>query len=212
MAKPSTFGNMVISLPLVCTVCALLLAVVYTVTSGPIARTEMEKVNGAIAAVVPEFDNTPSAEVIHIGESAVYPATKEGAVTGYAVRVKSSGFGGPLQMMVGFTPDGTIYNTSVISHSETPGLGAKITDGSIRTRTQVKGRNPATGNIAVTKDGGDIDAITASTITSRAFLKGIDMAYEVFRQVSSGGSGSTQEPAGGAQDGVTFNSDDNGQK
>jgi electron transport complex protein RnfG len=82
-------------------------------------------------------------------------------------------------MMVGFNADGTIYNTSVISHAETPGLGAKIT-GEIPTRTQIVGKNPASSNLTVTKDGGEIDAITASTITSRAFLKGVEAAYKVF--------------------------------
>ena len=181
MAKPSTFGNMVLSLSLICLVCALLLAVVYSVTAGPIAATELKKVNGAIAAVVPEFDNTPSDEVMKIGDSEVYPATKEGVITGYAVRVKSSGFSGPIQMMVGFTPDGVVYNTSVISHSETPGLGAKISEESSRPRAQIKGMNPAVNNISVSNDGGEIDAITASTITSRAFLLAVNNAYSAYK-------------------------------
>ena len=185
MAKPSTFGNMVLSLSLICLVCALLLAVVYSVTAGPIARTELEKVNGAIAAVVPEFDNIPSEELLQVDDSYVYPARKEGEIIGYAVRVKSSGFGGPIQMMVGFTPDGTVYNTSVISHSETPGLGAKITDLNSNPRAGIKGKNPGVNNITVKKDGGEIDAITASTITSRAFLKGVSAAYEVFKKAVS---------------------------
>jgi electron transport complex protein RnfG len=84
--------------------------------------------------------------------------------------------------MVGFTPDGTIYNTSVVSHSETPGLGAKIVDENIAPREQVKGKTPAANNLSVKKDGGEIDAITASTITSRAFLKGVNAAYEVFQK------------------------------
>lgn len=204
MAKPSTFGNMVLSLSLICLVCAALLGFVYSVTSGPIAETELKKVNSAIAAVVPEFDNVPSEEVIQIGESQVYPATKEGHITGYAVRVKSSGFGGPIQMMVGFTPDGTVYNTSVISHSETPGLGAKITDESIKPRAQIKGKDPAVNNITVSKDGGEIDAITASTITSRAFLKGVSLAYDVFKQARA--LVPVEQPA------ATDNTDDNGQE
>lgn len=209
MAKPSTFGNMVLSLSLICLVCALLLAVVYSVTAGPIAATELKKVNGAIAAVVPEFDNTPSEEVMKVGDSEVYPATKEGVITGYAVRVKTSGFGGPIQMMVGFTPDGVVYNTSVISHSETPGLGAKITDESAKPRVQIKGKNPSVNNITVSKDGGEIDAITASTITSRAFLKGVAQAYEVFKQAQAlvPAGQDAQAPAA-----ATDNTEENGEK
>lgn len=183
MAKPSTFTNMVLSLTAICLVCAALLGVVYSVTSEPIAKAELEKVNSAIAAVVPDFDNVPSEDFLQFGESTVYLAKKAGETVGYAVKVRTSGFGGALQMMVGFQPDGTIYNTSVISHSETPGLGAKITDENIQPRVQVKGKNPGVNNISVSKDGGEIDAITASTITSRAFLKGVNLAYDVFRQI-----------------------------
>jgi electron transport complex protein RnfG len=117
--------------------------------------------------------------MIEVEGSVVYPAKMDGNIVGYAIKVKVSGFGGPIQMMVGFKADGTIYNTSVIFHSETPGLGAKIT-GEIPTRTQIVGKNPASSNLTVTKDGGEIDAITASTITSRAFLKGVEAAYKVF--------------------------------
>ena len=184
MARQSTFGNMVVSLSVICLVCAAVLGVVYCITEKPIADAELAKVNNAIAAVVPAFDNNPSDDVQVLGDSKAYTATSGGSLVGYAIQVKSSGFGGPLQMMVGFTPDGTIYNTSIISHSETPGLGAKITDDNIQPRAQVKGKNPGVNNISVSKDGGEIDAITASTITSRAFLKGVNMAYDVFKQIS----------------------------
>lgn len=196
MAKQSTFGNMVLSLSIICLVCAAVLGAVYSITAGPIADAELAKINSAISAVVPEFDNNPSDETATFGESVVYTATKAGATVGYAIKVKSSGFGGPLQMMVGFTPDGTVYNTSVISHSETPGLGAKITDENVAPRAQVIGKNPAVNNISVSKDGGEIDAITASTITSRAFLKGVNIAYEVFRQIPQ----SVQQPEAGSSE------------
>jgi len=184
MAKESTFGNMVLSLSIICLVCAALLGCVYSVTKAPIDKANLDKVNNAIAAVVPGgFDNIPSADMFKEGEAEVYPATKAGELLGYAIKVQVAGFGGPLQMMVGFTPDGTIYNTSIISLAETPGLGAKIADENIQPRAQVKGKNPQTSNLTVSKDGGDIDAITASTITSRAFLKGVNVAYEVFNAV-----------------------------
>lgn len=192
MAKQSTFGNMAISLSVICLVCAAVLGVVYSITAQPIADAELAKVNNAIASVVPAFDNNPSEDVRVFGDSKVYTATNGGSPVGYAIQVKSSGFGGALQMMVGFTPDGTIYNTSVISHSETPGLGAKITDESVPPRKQVIGKNPASCNISVSKDGGEIDAITASTITSRAFLKGVNMAYDVFKQIAAAEPSNTE--------------------
>ena len=179
MAKESSFKNMVITLSVICLVCSALLGVVYSVTKAPIEAAELTKINNAIKAVVPECDNNPSEEMIEVEGSVVYPAKVNGNIVGYAIKVKVSGFGGPIQMMVGFKADGTIYNTSVISHSETPGLGAKIT-GEIPTRTQIVGKSPASSNLTVTKDGGEIDAITASTITSRGFLRGVDAAYKVF--------------------------------
>ncbi len=182
MAKKSTFGNMVLVLSGICLVCSALLGTVYAVTKAPIEASELAKVNAAISAVTPAFDNIPSEDVRTLDDGAqIYTSRMGGQVVGYAIKVSTSGFGGPLTIMVGFTPDGTVYNTSVISHSETPGLGAKLVDENCAPRVQVKGKNPSTNKISVTKDGGEIDAITASTITSRAFLKGVNAAYEVFK-------------------------------
>jgi electron transport complex protein RnfG len=182
MAKQSTFGNMVLVLAGICLVCSALLGTVYAVTKAPIEASELAKVNAAISAVTPAFDNIPSEEVRTVDDGAqIYTSRMGDQIVGYAIKVSTSGFGGPLTIMVGFTPDGTVYNTSVISHSETPGLGAKLVDENCAPRVQVKGKNPATNKISVSKDGGEIDAITASTITSRAFLKGVNAAYEVFK-------------------------------
>lgn len=173
---------MTLSLTVICLVCAALLGWVYSVTKAPIEAANLEKVNGGIKAVLPGFDNNPYQERISRAEGEIYPATLAGTPVGYAVKVSVSGFGGPLTVMVGFSPDGTVYNTSVISHSETPGLGAKIADAAIAPRVQVVGKNPGISRVSVIKDGGDIDAITASTITSRAFLKGVNAAYTLFRE------------------------------
>ena len=190
MASKSSFKNMVVVLTAICLIASALLAVVYNVTAEPIAKAEVAKVNAAISAVVPEFDNVPSEEVFEIEDGAkvskVYPAKKGGEIVGYAVEVKSGGFGGPIQIMVGFTPDGIIYNTSIVAASnETPGLGAKILDENIPIRVQMKNLNPATTPLVVKNDGGSIDAITASTITSRGFLKGVEAAYGVFQKIQS---------------------------
>lgn len=188
MSMESTFKNMTVVLGTICLVCSLLLGSVYAVTKAPIDQAGVAKVNEAISQVVPTFDNVPSDEIIETDGSQVYVAKQAGKTVGYAVKVVAAGFGGQIQMMVGFLPDGTIYNTSVISHSETPGLGAKIAESegqSAPPRVQIVGKNPATSKIAVKKDGGDIDAITASTITSRAFLKGVETAYAVFLKIKS---------------------------
>lgn len=185
MAKASTFRNMVVCLFLICFVCSGLLAVVNALTEAPIAEANVAKINASIAAVVPTFDNEPSSEVfqVTVGSDAisVYPATLEGALVGYAVETFSNkGFGGRITLMVGFQPDGTVYNTSVVSHAETPGLGDKMDASKSNFSEQFKGVHPSTFRLAVKKDGGDIDAITASTITSRAFADALSRAYEAF--------------------------------
>ena len=193
MAAKSTFGNMVLVLSGICLVCSALLGTVYAVTKAPIEASEVQKVNAAIAAVTPAFDNVPSEAVRDAEGGQIYTATLAGEPVGYAIKVSVGAFGGPLQLMVGFLPDGTVYNTSVISHAETPGLGAKLVDENSAPRMQVKNKHPEKNKLSVRNDGGEIDAITASTITSRAFLKGVSAAYEVFRSncvtLNSGNNG-----------------------
>lgn len=125
---------------------------------------------------MPEGGEISDAQPCQVGgrESECYFSTKDGEVIGIAVKSTVSGFGGPLTLMVGLLPDGTVYNTSVLSHSETPGLGAKCTEESFF--GQFKGWNPEQKKLLVKKDGGDVDAITASTITSRAYTLAIQNA------------------------------------
>ena len=99
--------------------------------------------------------------------------------SGIAVISTVGGFGGPLTLMVGIDEAGLVVNTVVLSHSETPGLGAKCAEESAFTE-QFKGWNPAQKVLAVRKDGGEVDAITASTITSRAYSAAIANAYKVY--------------------------------
>jgi electron transport complex protein RnfG len=186
MAVKSSFVNMVVALGCICLVCSALLGLVNSMTAEPISAANLAKTNNAIAAVVPQFDNVPSEDVMKVEvdgkEYTVYPAKYDDKIVGYAVQVKPTGFGGTIDMLVGFdAATGIIYNTSVISHSETPGLGAKISEsGKGSFREQFDGMDPAKTKFAVKKDGGDIDAITASTITSRAFTSGVAEAYKVY--------------------------------
>ena len=184
MAKKSTFGNMVLVLSGICLVCSALLGTVYAVTKAPIEASELAKVNAAISAVTPAFDNIPSEDVRTLDDGAqIYTSRMGGQVVGYAIKVSTSGFGGPLTIMVGFTPDGTVYNTSVISHSETPGLGAKAGEWFQQgNKGDIIGKNPATP-LSVKKDGGEVDAISGSTITSRAFCEAINNAYNTFQGI-----------------------------
>ena len=191
MARESTLTNMVVTLFAVCLVSAALLGGLYALTAEPIAAAQTAKINTAIGGVVPEFDNAPSAEKFTVDANGkvatVYPAKKGEEIVGYAIEASSSaGFGGNITLMVGFTPDGTIVNTSVISHAETPGLGAKINESESHFITQFQGKNPADPafKFAVKKDGGSFDAITASTITSRAFIDVLNNAYNAFLNIN----------------------------
>ena len=186
MAKVSSLKNMVMTLLAICFVASALLAGVYAITKEPIDAAQIAKTNNAIAKVVPKFDNDPSADMfikeIHGKSFNVYPAKQGGAIVGYAIETFSTGgFGGRIILMVGFNADGTINNTAVLSHTETPGLGDKMVEGKSNFSVQFKGKNPADFKLVVKKDGGDVDAITASTISSRAFCDAVGKAYEVYK-------------------------------
>ena len=167
----SSLKNMVISLLVITLVAGLSLGFVQQVTKDPIANSKQQKQIEAISAVVPEFNNNPLEQPLpqpvfidEVKECKVYTATKDSVVVGYAILATSSGFGGDVELMVGFTPDGKIYNTSVVSHQETPGLGDKMT--TEKFRSQFIGFDNKTQKARVKKDGGDVDALTAATISS----------------------------------------------
>ncbi|WP_298062700.1 RnfABCDGE type electron transport complex subunit G [uncultured Rikenella sp.] len=180
---------MVIVLGTITLVASAAVGGIYLLTKEPIEATQAKKVNDAIAQVVPNFDNTPATEAIKTAVDGkdtvtIYPAKSGGAVVGYAIETFSKkGFGGEMSLMVGFLPDGTIKDISVISHNETPGLGDKIQKTKSDFAVQFEGKNPSTFKLAVKKDGGDVDAITASTISSRAFTDAVARAYQVFQAV-----------------------------
>ena len=186
MAAQSTLKNMALCLTLVCLICSAVLGVAYAVTLEPVKAAQVAKTNKAIAQVLPEFADDNVAEQSVTVEGVEY--TYYHPSSGYAVISVVNGFGGALSVMVGITEDGKVYNTSVISHSETPGLGAKCQsdEGFLG---QFRGFDPASARLAVTKDGGDIDAITASTITSRAYTLAVANAVKVFGFLTSENGG-----------------------
>lgn len=180
----SNFINMVVVLFAVTLVASGAVGYVHSLTARPIEAAKQAKQVNAIRQVIPgEFDNDPSADVWKMetpdgGELEFYPAKKNGEPVGTAVKTyTNSGFGGQVWLMVGFNPDGTIANYSVLEHKETPGLGSKMDvwfakDG----KGDIVGKNPGTTGLKVSKDGGDVDAITAATISSRAFLDAVNRA------------------------------------
>ena len=181
-------------------ICVALLAYVNELTKEPIAQANAKTLSDAVKAVVPGFDNDPIAEkrvqMVDGVEYAVYPASKGGEFIGAAVESKAMGFGGDLKVLVGFDAQGNIIDYSLLSHAETPGLGSKA-DAWFKKgeKGDITGKNPGETPLTVTKDNGQIDAITASTITSRAFLNAVNLAYAAYdgQNEADGVSGATQK-------------------
>ncbi|MDR1886806.1 MAG: RnfABCDGE type electron transport complex subunit G [Prevotellaceae bacterium] len=168
-------------------VSSAVLAGVYELTKDSIEAVRIQKINRGISDVLPPFDNNPSDDVYKKyvdGDTVyVYPATKDGNSAGAAVQTfTNNGYGGKFVLLVGFLADGTINSINVISHSETPGLGDKINPKKSGFSLQFQGKNPETYKLAVRKEGGDVEAITASTISSKAFCDAVARAYRVYRE------------------------------
>ena len=208
-----------------------LLAFVNELTKGPIADANAKTLNEALKKVLPAFTNNPVEESDtifsekdgkKIVDFIVYPAKNGEEWVGSAVESKSMGFGGELRVLVGFDAEGKIYNYSLLAHSETPGLGSKADKwfGSYdpakgeqpvlheQSARSILGMNPGEAPLIVSKDqDGQVDAITASTITSRAFLRAVNAAYQAYKggaaaeeSDSNTGATSKNEPATAPQE------------
>ena len=189
MAKKteSTLRNMLIALFVVALISSTTLGYVYEFTKGPIAAAKLKKKVEAIKIVVPEFNNNPIDDVYKLATDMdsveCYPAFKDSTLVGTAIKTFSDkGFTKRIYIMVGFLPDGTIKNISVLEHAETPGLGDKMDKKKSNWSEQFNGKNPASYKLQVTKDGGDVDAITAATISSRAYTDAVDRAYKALNK------------------------------
>ena len=191
MAVKSNLTNMVLVLGLTCLFCSAILGGAYVLTKEPIEAAAVQKTNKAIAQVLPHFETTEYDE-----DQNYFTAFDGENVVGYAIVSSTVGFGGALTLMVGVTPDGVVYNTSVLDHSETPGLGAKCTSDQ-KFMDQWRGFDASVKKLSVTKDGGDVDAITASTITSRAYTQAVANALDTFSVILSESEKSNEE---GGQD------------
>lgn len=166
----------------------LLLGGANHLTEEPRKEAETAKNMKALANVAGSFNNNPQAEATEInlpsGQTAtVYPAKANGKLTGIAVESLSmNGFSGEVRIMTGFDLEGRITGYEVLKQSETPGLGAKMPEWfSPKGQGDITGMNPSIKPLKVTKDGGEIDGITAATISSRAFLETVNTASEAYR-------------------------------
>ena len=187
--KESNLRNMLFALLLITLVASASLGGIYQLTKEPIAAAKLEKKNNAIKQVIPEFDNSPTSEVYKEAVNGdtlyFYPGRKGEELVGTAVETFSMlGFSGEIKVMVGFLPDGTINDVAVLEHEETPGLGDKMERKKSEWSLQFQGKNPSDFQLMVKKDGGDVDAITASTISSRAFCDALAKAWEKYMSIN----------------------------
>lgn len=183
--KESTFLNMVLTLFIITAIASLALGGIYELTKEPIALAKKAKQEAAIKTVIPDFDRLESFRVMPQGGTdslTFFKGYKDDELVGTAISTYSNEGYDPtqIQVMVGFLPDGSISNTVVTQHKETPGLGTKMSDPSFK--NQFKDKNPEDFELMVKKDGGDVDAITAATITSRAFCDALARAYETYQK------------------------------
>jgi Na+-translocating ferredoxin:NAD+ oxidoreductase subunit G len=185
--KESTFFNMVSTLFLVTAISAVTLGFVYNATKGPIEEAKQQKLKESINIVVPGADQAEVSDEIAVAsidggdDLMFYQVTKDGELIGTAIKTwTNNGFSGYMAVMVGLNPDGVIIDSNVLEHKETPGLGDKTCKSVSSWNEQFMGIDPAATNLKVKKDGGDIDAITAATITSRAYCDAIQRACDTY--------------------------------
>lgn len=165
--------RLTVTLFLITAVVAGLLGFVNYLTEERIAAGQREKAKNAMQEVLPA-ENYELLEASAEGINAVYRADD----LGYVVDVTVNGFGGAINMMVGVDAEGRVAGVSIVSHSETASLGANCTREDFR--SQFSG---AEGTLAVTKDGGSVEALTGATVTSRAVTNGVNLAVEFVKGV-----------------------------
>ena len=178
----STLFNMVAVLFSITLIASAGVGAVNMITADAIAEAKAIATKQAIANVLPEFDSSEQSEqTIDDMPIKVYTATKGDDVVGYAVEsMTKDGFGGVIRMMVGFTTDGKINNVNVLEQAETPGLGTKMCDDGNPLLSSIQGRNSWEVEFKVKKDGGELDALTAATISSRAYYNAVARAYQAY--------------------------------
>ena len=175
--KQESFTRYILRITLVLFIIAVvvagLLSFVNTVTAPIIAAATAAKTQEAIALVLPGgFDE----EITDFPDKTGLVSKVYKGENGYAVEVNPIGFDSAICMMVGVDTDGKVLGISVISHTESAGLGAVAASKNSAGQNFRQQFVGFSGSVAVTKDGGQIDAITNATITSRAVCDGINAA------------------------------------
>jgi len=187
--KENSILPLIVALTCVTMVATAALSFVYTQTEPRIEELKIAKDNAAKVMVLPGFDVETGIfiklKVLPEGlkdSLTVSLAYMNNQLFGAAVPTYTNiAFSGRFDIMVGFDSEGNILNTEVLGHQETPGLGDKIDKKKDKFPLQFEGKSPKNKPLAVKKDGGEIDALTAATITSRAFCDAVNNAYKAFQ-------------------------------
>ncbi len=181
--KESTLVNMLVSLLVIAAVSGGIIGLVYGITKDKIDEVEKLKNETAMSEVLKKEGQSIKEFKADTVDGIVYNMAydADGKCVGAAVKsFTNKGFSGKIELMVGLLADGTINKVSVLSQNETPGLGANMTNAKFK--DQFNGKNPDDGyKLQVKKDGGDVDAITAATISSRAFSDAVKTACDGFK-------------------------------
>ena len=199
----SSITNMALVLTGVAVITGGILAYVNNLTSGPIAQQKEKALADGIKAVmgggelsVAKTDTVRQNDEKGKEMTYIIYQTQDSQKKdlGAAVESTTQGFGGDLKILVGFDPEGNILGYTLLEHAETPGLGAKADQWFQKgAKGDIIGKNPRE-QLVVSKDGGQVDAITASTITSRAFLLAVNNAYKAYKATPVDGlSGATEQ-------------------
>lgn len=173
--KAPGMAQLALTLFIISAICALLLGLTNLITYDKILAVKAEKVADAERQVLDEAEYTP---VEYTGGDPLVMMVNKAGEDGYVVEVKPSGFGGEIEMMVGVSNDGTVTGVSIVSSSETAGLGKNAEKP--EWRAQFTG---GAGPFSVSKDGGTIDSLTGATITSRAICDGVNAALEAVKSL-----------------------------
>lgn len=182
--KEPGMAMLVIVLAVICLVVAALLGLVNQVTAPAIEANTQKTIQDSLTVVLPadsyeEVDYTGGDVTLDTGTTVPVLAVYKAGDEGYVVETNSpNGFGGAIDMMVGVDNAGTVTGVSIISHGETASLGANCTREDFR--AQFVG---ASDTLAVSKDGGSIDALTGATVTSRAVVSGVNLALDFVKEV-----------------------------
>lgn len=195
----SNLTNMVCVLTCISVICGGLLAYIYGLTEAPIQAANDKALADGITAVMGsdnvKVEDPNGTEIVRSVDGKDLTFTVYKTDKGTAVKsTDPNAFGGNLTILVGFDEKCNILGYTVLENNETPGLGAKCPDWFQEGNPgNIIGKNPGKNNMTVSKDGGEVDAITASTITSRAFLRAVQQAYATLSEAQDGTTGATKQ-------------------